>query len=257
MYDPNTLENVVLEGARAQNMSERAFRERIVIKLLENLGWTEQDDIQFEHVIDVGTSKIRADYLIGFPNNRFILEVKSPGVPISEHDGNSRQTLSYLKLINEALYAVLYNGKKMIIFQKGSDTPIYIWDPRKDLSIFTSLRKENFPFLLDVATGKKAPEAINITQNYGSGAGNNQGNSNFLKSGNDKKLYWTNLRIIGYFSIFSFIFAIVFVGLTSSTNNGTSSLALFFVILFGLSLFAFFIELIRVKLRKLRYSHQN
>ena len=72
MDDLNKLENVVLEGARTQIMSEREFRERIVIKLLETLGWSGQNDIQFEYNINVGTSTIRADYLVGSSNKRLI-----------------------------------------------------------------------------------------------------------------------------------------------------------------------------------------
>ena len=257
MDDQNKLEHVVLEGARTQIMSEREFRERIVIKLLEALGWSGQDDIQFEYNINVGTSTIRADYLVGSSNKRLILEVKSPRVPITANDGNSKQTISYLKLIDEALYAILYNGKKMIIFQKGSDTPVYIWDPAKDFSIFRSLRKENFPFLLDVLTGKASPDETITTTSVKLGEKNSLDNSNFSEDMSNGKTYWTNLRIIGYFTIVSLIFLFVFIALGAPNNRIGLNVVYFFTFLFLWSTIAFSIELVRVRHRKLVNIHKN
>lgn len=250
MYDQDALEKVILEGTRTQITGEREFRERIVIKLLEALGWTETGDIQFEYPIKIGVGSKKADYLVG-KSAKFILEIKSPKVSILENDDNCIQAVSYLKLVDQASYAALYNGKKLIIFQKGSNKPTYVWDSNHDISPFKVLGKDYFPLSLDIFTGKQSP--INFNNDSGKAS-----SLKILKPINypiidDKKnSFWTKLKISGFLVLFSIILAIIFSGLSASGNIALFQLALFFTIIFLLSTIAFVIEFVRVKIHKFR-----
>lgn len=255
LYDPNALEKVILEGTRTQITGEREFRERIVIRLLEALGWTEPGDIQFEYPIKIGVGSKKADYLIG-KNAKFIFEIKSPKVTIEVNDDNCIQAISYLKLVDQASYAALYNGKRLIIFQKISRDPIYIWDSNSDISPFKVLAKDNFPLSLDIFTGKQSPI------NFNSDAGKTSSLKiikpvNYPIIGNKKNSFWTKLKILGFFALFSFILGIIFSGLSGSGNVAMFRAALFFIITSFFSLIAFVIEFLRVKIRKLRRRSLN
>lgn len=256
MYDPNALEKVILEGTRTQITGEREFRERIVIRLLEALGWTEPGDIQFEYPIKIGVGSKKADYLVG-KNAKFIFEIKSPKVTIEVNDDNCIQAISYLKLVDQASYAALYNGKKLIIFQKVPDKPIvYIWNSNPDISPFKVLEKDNFPLSLDIFTGKHTP----INSN---GDGGKDSSLKILRPvnypiiDNKKNSFWTKSKILGFFALFSFILGIIFSGLSGSGNVAMFQAALFFIITSFLSFIAFVIEFLRVKIRKLRRRSLN
>lgn len=251
MYDPNALENVISEGTKTKITGEREFRERIVIRLLEALGWTETGDIQFEYPIKIGVGSKKADYLVG-KSAKFILEIKSPKVPILENDDNCIQTISYLKLVDQASYAALYNGKKLIIFQKGSNKPVYIWDSSGDISPFKALGKDNFPLSLDIFTGKQS------TTNFNNDSGETSPTLKLVKPNNypiinyKKNIFWTKLKIFGFFALISFILSIIFSGLSASGTSALLGLSLFFIFVFFLSTIAFVIEFLIVKIRKLR-----
>lgn len=251
MYDPNTLENVVLEGIRTKITGEREFRERIVIKLLEALGWTETGDIQFEFPIKIGVGSKKADYLVG-KDDKFILEIKSPKVSIVNNDDNCIQTISYLKLVDQASYAALYNGKKLIIFQKGSNNPTFIWEANDDISPFKALGKDNFPLSLDVFTGKKSSHDFNNDFIETSPSLKLLKPQNYPIFNDKKSGFWTKLKIFGFFALFSFILGFIFIGLSASGNSTLSLIGLFFIFVFFLSAIAFAIEFLIVKIRKFR-----
>ena len=131
--------------------SEREFREKIVIKFLEYLGWQENNEVKIEFPIPIGQSSLRVDYLVGDHRGKFALEVKAPDTSIEEGTNPRTQIVSYLNLLKNVRYGVLYNGVKMLIFKKGIDDPIITWSCGDQIATLTYLSKTSFPEILDAA----------------------------------------------------------------------------------------------------------
>lgn len=63
---PNSsLQDILKSGYNDNFSSEREFRERVVIKLLESLCWIGKNDLVFEYPIQVGTQTVKVDYPVG------------------------------------------------------------------------------------------------------------------------------------------------------------------------------------------------
>ena len=131
--------------------SEREFREKIVIKLLEYLGWKDNNEVKIEFPIPIGQSTLRVDYLVGDHRGKFALEVKTPDTSIEVGTNPRTQIVSYLNLLKNVRYGVLYNGVKMLIFKKGIDDPIITWGCGDQIAILTYLSTTSFPEILDAA----------------------------------------------------------------------------------------------------------
>ncbi len=249
MTPSDNLSAVIIEGFNGKFSSEREFRERIVIKLLESLGWTDVNDLVFEYPIKVGTQTVRVDYLVGTGSNRFILEVKSPKISISKGDMSCSQIMSYLKLVDDVNYGALYNGRILLIFTKGSNDPIMVWNGKNDISAFHYLSKPTFPWGLNFITGKSE---IPFSENKGIISGG-------IAQSKDSKsrIRYTQLRIIGYITIISFILSLVLLSISASGGGIERNIGIFFALLFTFSLFAFTIDLIRLKLLDLVKRKQS
>ncbi len=147
------LEKVIEKGCEIKDVSEAVFRERIVSKLLEALGYDLDKDVEYEVERSIGTNNsIKMDYVINLGKDSFVLEVKPPGKSLDEY---YNQIISYIRvsLIN---YGILYNGKQLLIFSKDSDVPIYVWSCGSSNEIFKALKKEDFPTLLEKLLSKEA-----------------------------------------------------------------------------------------------------
>lgn len=181
----------------------------------------------FEYPIQVGTQTVRVDYpvgtelyekqewaqksynkvdyLVGTELGKFVLEIKSPKVGISKGDTSWTQTLSYLKLIDEADYGVLYNGRKLFIFGKDSNDPILTWNGENDISAFYHLSKFTFPLTLNSKTGKGVPH-----KEYNKDVISDNLSQPRLSEDTKRRIRYTNLKIIGLFSLVSFILGFIF-----------------------------------------------
>ncbi len=147
------LENIIEKGCELKEVSESNFRERIVSKLLETLGYDLDNDVQYEVTKSIGANNsIRMDYIINSGRGSFVLEIKTPGKFLDDYYD---QIISYIRLslIN---YGILYNGEQLIIFSRESDVPVYMWRCGSNNEIFKALKKENFPTLLEKLLSKEA-----------------------------------------------------------------------------------------------------
>ena len=140
---------LIKRACRESFTSEREFREKIVIKLLEYLGWQENNEVKIEFPIPIGQSSLRVDYLVGDHRGKFAMEVKTPDTSIEVGTNPRTQIVSYLNLLKNVRYGVLYNGVKMLVFKKGIDDPIITWGCGDQISILTYLSKASFPEILD------------------------------------------------------------------------------------------------------------
>jgi hypothetical protein len=143
----------VEEGCKSDNLNESAFKQNIVISLLNSLGW-EQHDRDIEYEIKMGTTKHKIDYVLKKDNNPvLILEIKSPRNEIENNKDYQDELLSYMKQL-DVDYGILYNGKKVLFFKKSEnkkteEKPIYTWKCDNSIKIFEYLKKENFPEKID------------------------------------------------------------------------------------------------------------
>jgi hypothetical protein len=194
--------DLLKKGCSESFTSEREFREKVVIRLLEYLGWDEIYDVKIEFPISTGQSTLRVDYLVGDQTNKFALEIKTPDISIDAGTKPRLQILSYLNLLKGVRYGVLYNGKKMLIFMKGVEEPIITWNCGDPPLSVTYLSKISFPGTLNAAfpyewdsskmirKSKESIDPLTITQRR-------------------IKIF----KSIGYFSLISLIFSFVFIAI--------------------------------------------
>lgn len=140
---------VIKSGSNGKFNSEREFRERVISRLLESLGWNLERDVQYEYAIPVATTTLRVDYLVG-NSQPFALEAKQPNVDISLGSGPWSQILDYLRLDRSIKYGVLYNGKSLHILRNGMERPLVSWVSKTNVSAFEYLSKSSYPSLLDL-----------------------------------------------------------------------------------------------------------
>lgn len=140
---------VIKKGFNSNFSSEREFRERVIGRLLEYLGWNSDGDVQYEYAIPIATTTLRVDYLVGH-SQPFALEAKQPNVDISPGSSPWNQILDYLKLDKTIRYGVLYNGKALYIMRGGMERPLVSWISQYDFSAFEYLKKSSYPSLLDL-----------------------------------------------------------------------------------------------------------
>jgi len=138
---------VLTKGSTEVFGSEREFREKVVSRLLESLGWNSTGDIQYEVPIQAGTDSLKIDYVVG-SDSKFALETKKPGINISPGSSAWLQIVSFLRLDPTLLYGVLYNGKELHILDSHGQEPLVSWYPGKNTAILDLLKKEYFPVLL-------------------------------------------------------------------------------------------------------------
>jgi len=193
-------------GCNESFNSEREFREKIVIKLLECLGYEGKYDVRIEFPISAGNTTLRVDYLVGDEYKKFALEVKTPTVSIGVNSDHRNQILSYLNLLKDVKYGVLYNGKKLLIFKKGLEEPIITWSCGDPVLCITYLSKTSYPHILDSKFTNNNPNSKEIR---------------LAKRTVDpltiKQHRISNFKIIGYFTAFAFL--ITMISVTKGYNN--------------------------------------
>ncbi len=147
------LEKIIEKGCEINDVSEAVFRERIVSKLLEALGYDLDKDVEYEVERSIGSNNsIKMDYVINSGKEYFVLDAKAPGKSMED---SYDQIISYIR-VSRINYGILYNGKKLLVFHKESDDPIYMWICGYSNEIFESLKKVNFPTLLETLLSKEA-----------------------------------------------------------------------------------------------------
>lgn len=118
---------------------------KIMKKLLASMNWS-IDDIRPQASVQSINGKVRPDFLIGDGENKFIIELKSPSVPLA--DERARGQLRAYLLLQNIPYGVLYNGHELLLMKKGIDEPVFEWnclEDKEDISIFLNLSKELYP----------------------------------------------------------------------------------------------------------------
>ncbi|QRF74635.1 hypothetical protein Thermo_00120 [Thermoplasmatales archaeon] len=150
---------VLTKGSTTVFGSEREFREKVVSRLLESLGWNSAGDTQYEVPIQAGTIVLKVDYVVG-SNNKFAMETKKPGIDISPGSSAWNQIVSYLRLDPTLLYGVLYNGKDLHILDSHRQEPLVSWSLGKSPGMFDLLKKEYFPELLQLYTSSNISGSI-------------------------------------------------------------------------------------------------
>lgn len=210
-------DDLLKKGCNESFSSEREFREKVVIKLLECLGWEENEEVKIEFPISTGQTTLRVDYLVGDGVRKFALEIKTPDVSIGAGTNPRIQILSYLNLLKSVRYGVLYNGKKMLIFKKGIDDPLITWSCGDPVSSITYLSKVSFPQILDSAF----PDHGDISKEL-----------RYAKQSIDpftiKHVRIKYLKFIGYFSLSTFFLGIISVLLGSLSIGAILSVFFFF-----------------------------
>ena len=119
---------------------------KIMKKLLASMNWS-IDDIHPQAPVQGTTGKVRADFLVGDSRNNFIIELKSPTVPLADRRARG-QLRAYLLLLHNTTYGVLYNGHELLLMKKGVDEPVFEWncpEDKEDISIFLNLSKGVYP----------------------------------------------------------------------------------------------------------------
>jgi len=153
----NNLKQIIDNAANIDIESEERFKQVIVTKLIEALGYdlSNKDEVCIECPVYESKDSQKADYVIKNSENKFVLEIKSP---TEEIEGNQKyyDQIDLYYMLLRCKYGILYNGKKLLVF-KASDkndgrSPVYIWNYEKDypdITIFESLSKGNFPQSLE------------------------------------------------------------------------------------------------------------
>ena len=118
---------------------------KLTKKLLSAMNWS-INDIHQQDAMQSTNGKLRADFLVGNDSDGFIIELKSPAVPLS--DNRSREQLRAYLLLKKVKYGVLYNGHELLLMIRDVDEPVYEWnceEDKEDISIFLNLSKGEFP----------------------------------------------------------------------------------------------------------------
>ena len=119
---------------------ESPFRQRIFNKILDALGW-DDEQITYEKEIPIGNGRsLSADYELTQAGIRYVVEAKSPRVNVEDYFG---QLTSYIKQ-EEAKIGFVYNGKKLALFVRNLDPawaeePAYVWECGQDIDVFLYL----------------------------------------------------------------------------------------------------------------------
>ena len=137
--DEEKLKKYIQMGCESTE-KESPFRQRIFNKILDALGWGE-DQITYEKEISVGNGRtLAADYELIQAGVKYIVEAKSPRVDV---DDSFSQLTSYIKQ-EEAKLGFIYNGKKLVLFVRNlgpawSEDPAYVWECGQDIDVFLYL----------------------------------------------------------------------------------------------------------------------
>ena len=118
---------------------------KVTKKLLSAMNWSINEIHQQDAMRGIN-GKLRADFLVGNDANGFIIELKSPTVPLS--DDRAREQLRAYLLLKNVKYGVLYNGHELLLMIRDVDKPVYEWNcdqDKDDIAIFVNLSKGNYP----------------------------------------------------------------------------------------------------------------
>ncbi len=142
-FHEEKVKKYVKMGCQKSGIGESAFRELVVIKLLEAMGW-DDDEITIEEKIPFGTRGGKADYVLRKGNTIIVIEAKPPSQPIEQYYG---ELTSYMKQL-EAQFGFIYNGRKLALFNRSLEggwdsSPSYFWECGTDIDIFEALSEEN------------------------------------------------------------------------------------------------------------------
>lgn len=122
---------------------ESPFRQRIFNKILDALGW-DDEQITYEKEIPIGNGRtLSADYELTHSDIKYVVEAKSPRVAVETYFS---QLTSYIKQ-EEAKLGFIYNGKKLVLFVRNlgstwSENPAYVWECGHDIDVFSYLSPE-------------------------------------------------------------------------------------------------------------------
>lgn len=225
-------DELMKRGCNEEFTSERDFREKIVIKLLEYLGWENNQDVYVEYPIQAGQTTLRVDYLVGDQINKFALEVKMHHESIGPESRPRQQILSYLKLLDDVRYGVLYNGNALLIFKKGIKDPIITWMCGDAADSITYLSKISFPQVLD----NLFPDYLDSVKKL---------NKYKLRAGDSvtvKRQRFILLWALGFTSLVTFFIGFIMAAIKEEV------LVNVFVSIFLVLLFAFIIDYVRLRI---------
>ncbi len=160
--DENKIKNLVKIGGEMTNIHENNFRAKVIDILLSELGYDigDYNEVQIEANVHVGTTTLRADYVIKTEKGSFVIEAKSPDNQITKKE--IEQATGYASIL-KCQYSIVYNGNHMVIMKNSdinNDTPDYEWrysPDDADISVFLAISKDNFPDMLEelIADRKK------------------------------------------------------------------------------------------------------
>lgn len=140
----NEIKKYVYKGCALEDELEVDVA-RIMEKLLSAMDWP-INEIHPQAPVQGTNGTVRADFLVGNEVDGFIIELKSPTVPLA-NDHARGQLRAYL-LLNKVKYGILYNGHELLLMKQGIDKPVYEWnclEDEEDVSIFVNLSKGEYP----------------------------------------------------------------------------------------------------------------
>ena len=135
------LVRIISRGCSLSDADEDEVR-KIVKKILSELGWP-ISSIEEEVRVQGGNGFVRADFVVGDGDTKFVIETKGPSFYVDEEHFVG-QLIAYLRLLN-IKYGFLYNGNQLLLLEKDSTTPLFKWECGDDAEIFNLFSKGDFP----------------------------------------------------------------------------------------------------------------
>ncbi|MDG7044834.1 MAG: type I restriction enzyme HsdR N-terminal domain-containing protein [Nitrososphaerota archaeon] len=142
--DENEIKKYVDKGCKLKDEPEDEVT-KIMKELLASMNWP-TNDIKPQAPVQSENGKVRSDFLLDDGKNKFIVELKSPTVPLTDERA-IKQLRAYL-LLHNVPYGVLYNGHELLLMKKEIDEPVFKWtcrEDKEDISIFSNLSKGVYP----------------------------------------------------------------------------------------------------------------
>ena len=95
-------------------MNESNTKTKVIVPLLELLGWDKRFDIELEYPVRVGSTTAKVDYALSIEGRPTVL-VEAKGFDSELNDGFARQAISYGRY-EDVKWAALTNGKTIHIY---------------------------------------------------------------------------------------------------------------------------------------------
>jgi len=110
----NFIENTKKLISTKPQMNESNTRLKVIVPLLELLGWDINSDVETEYPVRVGSTIAKVDYALSIEGKPTIL-LEAKGFDSDINDNFARQTISYGRY-EDVKWAVLTNGKSLHIY---------------------------------------------------------------------------------------------------------------------------------------------